>query len=297
MNNSTLQVPDLLFKYMTASTAKIVLETQKLRWSSPVLFNDPNEFRRMPVFAPTIEGDWNRYLQEMVELAYGESSRNIEQLSARTRRFLDQLMIIKKTTSSKKELLEIVQCECPTDQESMSVNLRAFTSMNRIESARVFCLTEDSANDAMWAHYSENHTGCVFGFKHLPDLDTPFMAARPVIYTDGMPVIGTGLDFLLYGQTEKLRADTFEAIFLSKDQRWSYEKEWRVLTWRYDETESEYGDYEFSGKELDSVTFGFRMAEETRRQLLDLLRQRSPDCSVFEMKYQNGQSFRCQVNG
>jgi hypothetical protein len=34
-------VPQCFYKYMTARVAKIVLTTRRLRWSSPVLFNDP----------------------------------------------------------------------------------------------------------------------------------------------------------------------------------------------------------------------------------------------------------------
>jgi hypothetical protein len=30
-----------LFKYATASTAKIILDSCTLRWASPVMFNDP----------------------------------------------------------------------------------------------------------------------------------------------------------------------------------------------------------------------------------------------------------------
>ena len=29
------------YKYMSAATAKIVMTTRKLRWSSPIIFNDP----------------------------------------------------------------------------------------------------------------------------------------------------------------------------------------------------------------------------------------------------------------
>src|SRR5215468_2669909 len=31
----------VFYKYMTARTARIVLSTRKLRWSSPLMFNDP----------------------------------------------------------------------------------------------------------------------------------------------------------------------------------------------------------------------------------------------------------------
>lgn len=38
--------PKSYFKYMTAKVAKIILVTHKLRWSSPLLFNDPFDVQR-----------------------------------------------------------------------------------------------------------------------------------------------------------------------------------------------------------------------------------------------------------
>jgi hypothetical protein len=35
-----------LYKYMSAEVARIVLETGKLRWSSPLIFNDPFDVPR-----------------------------------------------------------------------------------------------------------------------------------------------------------------------------------------------------------------------------------------------------------
>ena len=33
--------PEVFYKYTSSTTAKIILATQRLRWSSPLLFNDP----------------------------------------------------------------------------------------------------------------------------------------------------------------------------------------------------------------------------------------------------------------
>jgi hypothetical protein len=36
------------FKYVTANTARTILENGTLRWSSPAMFNDPFDIRREP---------------------------------------------------------------------------------------------------------------------------------------------------------------------------------------------------------------------------------------------------------
>ncbi len=41
------------FKYMSSGTAKIVLSNRSLRWSSPVLFNDPFDVPREMSFGLT----------------------------------------------------------------------------------------------------------------------------------------------------------------------------------------------------------------------------------------------------
>jgi hypothetical protein len=63
MENLKLSYPDCLYKYTSASTAEIILETGRLRWSNTSMFNDLNEFQRMPVFFPSLEEDWDVYLR------------------------------------------------------------------------------------------------------------------------------------------------------------------------------------------------------------------------------------------
>ena len=46
--------PQIFHKYTTPSTAVAVLESTTLRWSSPLIFNDCQEFAFIPQFSPTI---------------------------------------------------------------------------------------------------------------------------------------------------------------------------------------------------------------------------------------------------
>jgi len=251
----------------------------------------------MPTFHPSLEEDWIPYLRKVSDIIYNESIDEIEKLSPRSVRLLELLCILKNTTKSKSELFEIIKIECPSEQSKMSDLLRDFTENLNNDRARVFCLTTEHDNDVMWAHYANNHSGCVLGFRHVPELDTPFMAAKPVIYTSGDPVIGSGLDFLLYGTTEELRSKTVEAIFYSKDEKWSYEKELRVITWRPDEHDRKFSDYKFYNKELASVTFGPRIDRDIQAEISNILSEKYPDCNIYKVVNEKGKSIRVLFDG
>jgi Protein of unknown function (DUF2971) len=291
-----LSYPDCLYKYTSASSTEIILKTGSLRWSSTSMFNDLNEFQRMPVFSPSLEDDWDVYLHYLVDVLYGDCKDDIKTFSDNTKLLLMLWGKIKRADQSKSEFFKEIYMPPTSDQARMSELLREFTekSLNN-DCARIYCLTEKYDNAAMWANYAEEHTGCVLGFKHIPHLSTPFIAAKPVSYTDGVPVIGRGLDLLLYGNTPELRKKTVEAIIYSKDISWSYEKEWRVVTWRPEETDKKYFDYEFYQQELDSLTFGPRADESKMSNISQVLSQCYPDCKVYKMTSNNGRNERTLI--
>ena len=60
-----MQHPSVFFKYASPRTACLVLESSRLRWSSPLLFNDLAEFKRMPRFEPSL-AEAHRLLPEII---------------------------------------------------------------------------------------------------------------------------------------------------------------------------------------------------------------------------------------
>lgn len=65
-----MSLPKILYKYTTPSTALKVLENSKLRWSSPLLFNDLAELKRMPRFHPTVEKSLKDFPEAIARLVY-----------------------------------------------------------------------------------------------------------------------------------------------------------------------------------------------------------------------------------
>jgi hypothetical protein len=296
MKNGCLMPPEFLYKYTTASKAEIILRTGRLRWSSPSMFNDLAEFQRMPLFNPPIEEALSIFLKKIIDISFSGNFQNGTQLSDLTKQLLVLVSAISKTGMSKNEVFEELNAKPPYDQEHISKVLREHTQQEKyISTARVCCLTSSFNNDVMWAHYAKNHTGCVLGFRHIEKLDTPFKAAKPVIYTHGRLEVYDGVDFLLYGNTKELQKKILEGICYSKDQKWSYEEEWRGVTWRKDEEHNQYSDFLFNPEELESITFGLNIKESNENSLKELVSNKFDNCEMYKILNGYGELKRIKI--
>ncbi|MCK9812840.1 hypothetical protein M1B35_01410 [Pseudomonas sp. MAFF 302046] len=72
-----MKFPEIIYKYTAASTAKIVLETGRLRWQSPCQFNDVGELQRMPILSPSFEDSKSICVKELVDVEYSEADVNL----------------------------------------------------------------------------------------------------------------------------------------------------------------------------------------------------------------------------
>jgi hypothetical protein len=177
------------------------------------------------------------------------------------------------------ELRLIAQSPIKGADNEAAAALEAWVNGLRIEQARILCVSEDSDNEDLWMRYGATHTGVVFTLRHIPEASTPLLAAVKVDYSQQPPVIGSGVDFLLHGETRGLTERTYQALFFTKREQWSCQHEWRALTWRHNES-TLYGDYRFHPEELASLTFGRAATPELRRTVSAIVSQRYPHCTV-----------------
>ncbi len=179
----------------------------------------------------------------------------------------------------------------------MTDELRKFTESHYINNARILCLTENYNNEVMWAHYAENHHGCVLGFQDIEYLDTPYKCCKKIIYTKDDPIICSGLDFLLYGDSIDQRRMIFEAILYSKNIKWEYENEWRLVTWRPEEKGCNYGDYKFYSEELESITFGVKVNDTYIKNITTILKKSYLNTKMYKMQVKHGRLSREPIHG
>lgn len=139
---------------------------------------------------------------------------------------------------------------------------------------RILCLSESNNITAMWNHYSDHYQGAVLEFSAIDELDSPFLAAKPVIYSDSPPSITSPRKWADYTLNRGPMGyeDLIAEYELTKTSDWSYEKEWRIVSnVRPGESEALYKDYKFYPQELTGLYLGSQCSVEDRDILLKLL--------------------------
>jgi len=288
--------PSIFYKYTTPSTALLILENSSLRWSSPVLFNDVAEFQRMPRFDPTVAEAHQLFPQAIATHLFDGGVIDEARLAGPMQLLLSVLRGLVERGLTRVELLEQLAFSAPEADSKIEAALRSQFDVLDINKARVLCVTPEPSNEVMWGTYADSHAGCVLGFRHLEHLSTPLLEARPVAYSEERPVVGSGLDFLLYGDTQELRERTLDAVCFTKKFAWSYEKEWRAVAWRPNEHGKQHGDYRFSVGELESVTVGVRASASTEERIRQLLARTYPEAALYRMLNVNGELLRSRVS-
>lgn len=285
----------LLYKYTTAETAKLILDSGRLRWSSPGMFNDTAEFQRMPRFDPSLVEAHSLLPNTICNVVFGSATIDESCLGAPMKLLLSCARVLAARGVKREEVEEMLLSERPDSDAYVDQMLRDYFASLDLNTARVLCVTARFDNDVMWGTYAGAHTGCVLGFRHLPDRDTPLLAARQVLYRDDLPIAGSGLEFLLYGNSRDLEQSTMDAVCFTKKKAWSYEQEWRVVSWRWDEGGRSYGDYKFHPEEIESVTLGVRAEDSLAREIVKLVTLRYPAATIYRMVADRGQLHRIRA--
>lgn len=292
-----MEVPDILYKYTTAETAKIILETGKLRWQSPCQFNDVNELQRMPALSPNFIEARPIYSQKLIDIAYSDVNGDLSAYSPWTQMLVALLKQLKNKGTSSTSALSLIDSVIPQSEQNLEDAFRNSTELNNDGSLRCFCLTENEMNTLMWAHYGDSYKGCMLGFQHLNELSTPFAIADKVRYSDETTVIGSALDFYLYGPTSEQNKETRLAIYCTKSADWKYEKEWRVIHKIKMPDDKLYSDFKFYPQELESITFGLKIDKEEKTQILELATSNYSHCNIYELKMIKGVVSRLKYEG
>jgi hypothetical protein len=231
----------------------------------------------MPRFDPPIEASYQSFVDSLIEVATGDGTPLKLHLSPSASLLFGLIKSRLQEGVSSAELRNIGSPPLANADQHAKDALDQWITDLDIGTARVLCVTPDPDNSELWDRYAVSHSGAVLGFRHLPALSTPLLAARQVSYSALEPIVGSGLDFLLYGDTPELRRQAFDAIFMTKRAFWSNQQEWRTLTWRPNEA-GLFGDYSFYPDELASVTCGRNASDDFRVAMQDLVHAHFPNC-------------------
>ncbi len=249
----------------------------------------------MPRFEPTVAAAFPELIATLIKAAFDDIKIDEPRLVPNNKMNLTRIRQLRANGLSRKEVTTQLSLSRPDADEVIAAALREAIDKVDVAKARVLCFATEFDNEPMWAHYADDLKGCVLGFKNIPPLNLPLFAAKPVEYPALPPIIGPGLDFLLYGDTPDLRKKTFEAVCFSKKADWSYEREWRIVYWANNAGNVPYNDEKFHPEELESVTLGPDTTTESEKRIRELLKAGYPKCSLFRFAVNNGVASRVKA--
>lgn len=278
------QLPAAFYKYTTSSTAKLILDTGRIRWSAPSRFNDPFEFA-FPMCLPFELSDArNAYAEAFETIVYQQDDPAFSDDSPFTP-MLKKLRVAARGTSRERFREEL---QVPLDQTMSEMQRILDEEAQRWKQDasrfRLLCVSDRNDSILMWSHYCEFHKGVVLQLRCVPSLDSPLCAARPVRYADEIPVFATQQEWIEtgLGLREIDGSDAFYRQAYTKHVDWSYEKEWRVLTKDHATDMGDYEDTPFHAEEIGAIYFGCRISASERSEFLDRLTGKWEHVAAFQ---------------
>lgn len=286
------------FKYMPASTARAVLETRSLRWSSPLLFNDPFDVPRQLSFGITPQQLMEasaRYIAQLIQHPPTDTAH----LSPKLRLIVET---VKKGIAPEVQKLLLAGLEegvpQPTPTSESMDELRVIWSRS-VPDMRILCLTESPTHAAMWHHYAHRYAGVVIELRCNEHTDSPWLVARPVDYPEDKPAVYTaeGWAELLALDINVAVARLLDIATYTKSRDWAYENEWRMVTFKRPNDTGHFTDYPFHSDDLAAIYLGPLISDDDKTELLKLL-VAFPRARAFSVSLTHSRDFVfCEAGG
>jgi hypothetical protein len=273
------------FKYASPAATLAILETGKVRYSTPLRFNDPFDVQAGLHFDFDLHTLHNKVIDRLEVLASAPAAPPVDpddvwgQLVLEARKHFPEFGFHKEhwrqmTGPSFAEIEAVIR----HTQEDYRLHWRE----KLLPGLRVFCVSEERDNLLMWAHYAQDHSGAVFEFWSLPEEDNPLSVAQPVVYADSPPPFFTEAEWVDdFMGVKKLDASAlYQRYAYVKSRHWEHEKEWRV--W-YPLATSEDHDYiAIHPKELKAVYIGCQAGQDFKKKVVEQIRYRFPEAAVLQ---------------
>ena len=192
---SSMNEPEVLYKYMSAERALLVLPESgngSLRVTQPATLNDPFECASRLVF---------------------DNPKGVVCVKAIAEKF--------KTFSRKSKGISgnIQSSSNVTDTHDWSKSLRDLLSLR----FGIVSFSSNPLEPLLWAHYGDSGKGVAIGYDTsiLKKIATANECFGPVQYQDKLPAV---TDNLVVQSDREL-----QNLMLMKSRHWEYEKEWRLI--------------------------------------------------------------------
>ncbi|MBF2755555.1 MAG: DUF2971 domain-containing protein [Gammaproteobacteria bacterium AqS3] len=290
MNTASKHKLSKFYKYMSAEVAKKVLSTNTLRWSSPLLFNDPFDVPRELAKDMNI-ANMLAASSKLIEEAVLNFEAEISYLAQDFYKLVLGLRRI-KYPEKEKPLHEIREGQIFQKIDDYLLEDERQNWYEMLPKMRILCLSARKNIIPMWYHYADKYQDVVLELNPYTHINSerPWPMIFPVEYPDSFPELFTekGWGKLLISSPENRLNELITFSTFIKKPDWRYEEEYRLV--RLEETKSfqQYSDDVFSEKIISKIYFGPEIEPRNREYLIKLILERFPHVKAYDMNFKFG---------
>lgn len=270
---------------MSASTALKVLSNHALRWSSPAEFNDPFDVPRelaYDISPKEIKVAMCKLLIKFIE----NKEHDISHLSQKTQ---STLKLIRSSNNQTIEEMIMALSNEETTLFDLSPGIEGLRGVWRgfISEFRILCLTEVNDAASMWYHYADKYQGVVIGILCSDELDSPWLLARPIGYPTEPPHLfsAEGWAEMIITPYDKALEKILDAYTYTKTPDWSYEKEWRITSFKGSSEIGTTSDYKFDPRHFANIFFGPLIDQAIRQNILSFVSSKMPSIELYDVGF------------
>jgi hypothetical protein len=276
-----------LYKYLSSEGGLSVLRSQALRYSSPLLFNDPFDVPR----------EWEGFTIDELERATlerircylrGEAVPQSPSMKELLRTYAERSGGI-----SEDQFIAQAQFFLRTQRPTQEKYLRDFEEAwrERLPVLRIACFAQEATSAAMWAHYGQAHTGIVLQFESSDERDSVSLLAEPVVYQTAKPTLPSVTEWAraFLSEIELDWDQVLREYQFVKHADWSYEREVRVVTARKATETGFYSDISYHPLDLQGVILGAKVGKETEAAIREICAAQYPHASIFRAQIDHSQ--------
>lgn len=277
------------FKYAAPDAVLAILKNQTVRYSSPLIFNDPFDFQSGLHFEFDLDSLHGKVLERLSELAAAPGVPIIDKddpwgkLILLVRQYFPTHGFPNdRWRRESAELFAQLVSEIRTTQGKYQQHW--WNTL--LPGLRVFCVSEERDNLLMWAHYAKDHTGAVIEFLSLPGEDNPLSVSRPVKYVDSPPPFFTEAEWIddILSVKRFDHQELYRRYAYYKSKHWRYEKEWRVWYPLIPAPKDRYEDLPIRQSEFASICIGCKAADPFAQDVIYHVRRAFPSARIFRAR-------------
>lgn len=154
------------------------------------------------------------------------------------------------------ELMSFINDDDEKEVYNKIVAKLTYDVYEELKKAGVFCLSEHNNNILLWSHYADAHKGFCIEFERCKDRDNDLGDYRTTRRVEYIPRD--------YEKVTVLNEKSWDMKFFTKALDWEYEREWRLINEKSEETGR------LPGK-ITAIIFGLRMCSEHKKTIKEIL--------------------------